>query len=239
MLNFLRKIRRTLIESGSARKYILYAIGEIALVVIGILIALSINNWNQIQKNQKEEAFYLKELRLDFVANQTTLVNGEREIKWMLRNISNTLSYMNKIIPDSVNTFALIDNYYGLSVPVLEFAEGALNELLSTGKLSLIRNRQLRRDLTDWKNKVEIANIHISKILKFKEEELRPYIIECCPRGSEYRSAHLKVFQDVKFQTILELYELMLVTQMNFKRDPIDKLIESILEQIDTESNQD
>ena len=40
MLTFLRKIRRTLIESGSARKYLLYATGEIILVVIGIPIAL-------------------------------------------------------------------------------------------------------------------------------------------------------------------------------------------------------
>ena len=47
MLTFLRKIRKSLIESGIARKYLLYAIGEIALVVIGILIALQINNWNE------------------------------------------------------------------------------------------------------------------------------------------------------------------------------------------------
>ena len=47
MLTFLRKIRKSLIESGSARKYIVYAIGEIALVVIGILMALQINNWNE------------------------------------------------------------------------------------------------------------------------------------------------------------------------------------------------
>tara|TARA_Y100000385_G_scaffold291468_1_gene369658 strand:+ start:2899 stop:3690 length:792 start_codon:yes stop_codon:yes gene_type:complete len=47
MLTFLRKIRKSLIESGSSRKYLLYGIGEITLVVIGILIALQINNWNE------------------------------------------------------------------------------------------------------------------------------------------------------------------------------------------------
>jgi hypothetical protein len=50
MLTFLRKIRKSLINSGSARRYFLYAIGEIALVVIGILIALQINNWNEDRK---------------------------------------------------------------------------------------------------------------------------------------------------------------------------------------------
>lgn len=55
MLTFLRKIRRSLIASGSARKYLLYAIGEITLVVLGILIALSINTWNDDRKDQKFE----------------------------------------------------------------------------------------------------------------------------------------------------------------------------------------
>ena len=54
MLTFLRKIRKSLIQSGSTRKYLLYAIGEIALVVIGILIALQINNCNERQSQKSE-----------------------------------------------------------------------------------------------------------------------------------------------------------------------------------------
>jgi hypothetical protein len=56
MLNFFRKIRKSLIESGSTRKYLFYAFGEIALVVIGILIALQINNWNEWRKDREIEA---------------------------------------------------------------------------------------------------------------------------------------------------------------------------------------
>ena len=47
MITLLRRLRRSLIESGSARKYLLYAIGEILLVMIGILLALQVNNWNE------------------------------------------------------------------------------------------------------------------------------------------------------------------------------------------------
>lgn len=72
MLTFLRKIRKSLIESGSARKYLLYAIGEIALVVIGILIALQINNWNENNKLRIEEKALLENLR-------TSL---ERDVLW-------------------------------------------------------------------------------------------------------------------------------------------------------------
>jgi len=53
MLTFLRKLRKSLIESGSTRKYLFYAVGEISLVVIGILIALQINNWNEWNKEEK------------------------------------------------------------------------------------------------------------------------------------------------------------------------------------------
>lgn len=65
MLTFLRKIRRSLIESGSAQKYLLYAIGEIALVVIGILIALQINNWNEAVKSVKKERQFLIDIQSD------------------------------------------------------------------------------------------------------------------------------------------------------------------------------
>ena len=63
MITFLRKIRRSLIESGSVKKYSLYAIGEIALVVIGILIALQINNWNEARKRSRTEVKLLQNMR--------------------------------------------------------------------------------------------------------------------------------------------------------------------------------
>jgi len=52
MIKFFRKIRQNLLLEGRTSKYFKYAVGEIILVVIGILIALSINNWNEIRKNQ-------------------------------------------------------------------------------------------------------------------------------------------------------------------------------------------
>lgn len=63
MVTLLRKIRMSLINSSNTRKYLLYAIGEIALVVIGILIGLRINNWNQEKEAHKFENELLTELR--------------------------------------------------------------------------------------------------------------------------------------------------------------------------------
>jgi hypothetical protein len=62
MIKFFRKIRQSLLSEGKMGKYFKYAIGEIILVVIGILIALQINNWNQNRINDKQEQQILFQL---------------------------------------------------------------------------------------------------------------------------------------------------------------------------------
>lgn len=62
MIKFFRKIRYNLMETGNTSKYLKYAIGEIILVVIGILIALSINNWNEKRKTNSQLQGYLSSI---------------------------------------------------------------------------------------------------------------------------------------------------------------------------------
>ena len=73
MLTLFRKIRKSLVDSTSAKKYLLYATGEIALVVIGILIALQINNWNEWRKDRVKETEILNALGLDLERNEEIL----------------------------------------------------------------------------------------------------------------------------------------------------------------------
>jgi len=99
MLTFLRKIRKSLIETGSARKYFLYAIGEIALVVIGILIAVQINNWNENRKTKKTERKYLIELtqalELDISDLQINIKTSQKTIQ----SIDILLNHFEKNLP--------------------------------------------------------------------------------------------------------------------------------------------
>ena len=76
MLTFFRKIRKALLDSGSLRKpaspagrYLVYAIGEIALVVIGILIALQINNWNEWRKDRIKERAVMEDILNNLIRN--------------------------------------------------------------------------------------------------------------------------------------------------------------------------
>ncbi len=69
MIKFFRKIRQKMLIENRFRQYLIYAIGEIFLVVIGILIALQINNWNQNLKELKKENELLISLQQEISAN--------------------------------------------------------------------------------------------------------------------------------------------------------------------------
>ena len=73
MIPFFRKIRKKLADDNKPIKYLRYAIGEIVLVVIGILIAIQINNWNEDYKSKKKERGYLINLQQDLKADSLRL----------------------------------------------------------------------------------------------------------------------------------------------------------------------
>ena len=99
MLTFLRKIRRSLIESGSARKYLLYAVGEVALVVIGILIALQINNLNQEKIESQKELDLVSTLYKELTANLEYI---ENRIKGIENKQENSLLLLDRFIPQPI-----------------------------------------------------------------------------------------------------------------------------------------
>ena len=70
MIKFFRRIRQSLLSEGKMSAYILYAIGEIVLVVVGILIAIQIDDWNQLKIDRNAEFDLLTQIRSDLVANQ-------------------------------------------------------------------------------------------------------------------------------------------------------------------------
>ena len=70
MLKFFRKIRYNLMEQNKTGKYLKYAVGEIILVMIGILLALQVNNWNQQRIAMQKEQLLLEALHDEFVENK-------------------------------------------------------------------------------------------------------------------------------------------------------------------------
>ncbi|MCA0154402.1 DUF6090 family protein [Winogradskyella vincentii] len=91
MIKFFRHIRRSLINDNKMGKYIKYAIGEIILVVIGILIALQINNWNENKKNEAKLKTYILEFRNDLKLNLLIFEDEQKRAKARINNNTNLL----------------------------------------------------------------------------------------------------------------------------------------------------
>ena len=93
MLRFFRHIRQRLLTENRFSKYLLYAVGEIILVVIGILIALQINNWNEDRKMRQSERQILLSLSDDFMANLSTIDSSIAAIPLVIEKYGQVLEY--------------------------------------------------------------------------------------------------------------------------------------------------
>jgi len=144
MIKFFRRIRQKLLSENKFSKYLLYAIGEIVLVVIGILIALQINNWNEEQKRRIEERDLLIELKRELNLNIKELnsyqTNGEKttqKVALYWDYFENDNSATNK---DSIAEF--IFNIVHTAPYNPEF--NTLPSVVSTSRINLIKNEELR-----------------------------------------------------------------------------------------------
>ncbi len=95
MIKFFRHIRKSLLNEGKTTKYFKYAIGEIVLVVIGILIALQINNWNENKKVKEKERQVLTEIISDL---EFTIQDLDRVVNSRTNNLKRTINSINTII---------------------------------------------------------------------------------------------------------------------------------------------
>jgi hypothetical protein len=153
MIKFFRKIRYDLMEQNKTGKYLKYAIGEIVLVVIGILIALSINNWNTQNLDRISEADYLKRLSNDLVTDtlnfsstvETTLVKQEA-----LGNLLTLFKKDQLKTIDSINLLKTVFRGRFLSFAHPKVNSGTFEELKNTGRFKQIKSTLLRTAITNY-----------------------------------------------------------------------------------------
>jgi len=151
MLNFFRKLRRKEMKST---KYLKYAVGEIFLVVTGILIALAINNWNQGRLGQIEEKKLLENIRVDFQEATRTLRSLNKRREESIQNFHMLMEALS--IGDSAN-IAHLDSLLGKSIftPTYNGKNSSLAIIINSGKINLIKNEELKSLLLKWPQQVE------------------------------------------------------------------------------------
>ena len=149
MIKFFRNIRKSLLTENRVSKYLLYAFGEIILVVIGILIALQINNWNEDKKNRNQEALYLHRLLKESEKNVSIFTN---EIARLEKNNNTIKELSNKLKEKKSTDKQLIKSasdymISGSLYPIFNPSTSTYKDLSSTGNLSLIKDTELREQI--------------------------------------------------------------------------------------------
>ena len=173
MIKFFRKIRQNLLSEGKTGKYLKYAIGEIVLVVIGILIALQINTWNENLNDQKISNQTIELLKTEISEIKSDLDNqGALLKKW--ESVSDKY-VKGKIELDSIksNPFLVYQivfvGEYKIDIPILE------RELTSDGLI--IADEDFIKTLREIKSQVDVFNELSRRSYHYWEEYVRSYFL--------------------------------------------------------------
>ena len=170
MIKFFRKIRKRLLSENKTSKYIIYALGEILLVVIGILIAIQLNEWRNNTVNGQQKDKVLKALQFEFQSN--------------LAQLDTVQFYQGKIIETYPEVMALIksvdtienDSILHVAHMYLGYTwsfdpiNGALRSGISSGEIHLINNDRLLDLLFSWE---DVVNDSKEESLKQRNHQVK------------------------------------------------------------------
>ena len=254
MIKFFRKIRQKLLSENKLSKYLIYAIGEIVLVVIGILIALSINTWNEKRKLKTIETEILIEIKQDLEQTSKEL-KADLDMHTLGLNASNELIQFLKFSRKSDKPIG-----YLLSISCIDaqaYPKTSGFNLLQSKGISTISNDQLRKNISDLyqlsiKRVIELGKLNpyndIYKVIKPYEN--KHFISTNSPYRSEYveslnDSIHYYKYEPISIDNLIadNAFQIDLENVITIRLDKIRKhkdainRIQSILDEINNELN--
>ncbi len=250
MLKFFRNIRKQLVGTNNFNKYLIYAIGEIFLVVIGILIALWINNLNTIKQQKQVEQIYLSSLEEEFKQNYDLLDATIKNNEQLIVHLENLSMLFDENIYDTITETSVNKYLFNAISPTVEFnpSMGVLTEIISSGNLKNIENFELRQQLASYGNSIEKLKQHQADGAKFYDKAVEHYLkkgnlkktMRTMGREvkglSKFDSINNKsLFNSMEFENHIYLYTRISKTKNLFAYLPLKSDIEKILQLIKSE----
>ena len=241
MINFFRKKRKKMADDNKVLKYTRYAIGEIVLVVIGILIALQINTWNQQRKAAYKENILLSELHQEFVENKIQF-NIVVEKHQEAMDACDSLIALFPIDIGAINLDSLAEK----SKPIkrrwtFNPSQGIINSLVSTSSFELISNRELRKLLVSWND--VIIDYQEDELLsqKFVVSDLNPFLNKHFkyPIKFDDLRAEITMLTSLEFENLIwqRREHLLDIIGLDLEFSKLQISIDRIIELSDTEKN--
>ncbi len=153
MIKLFRKVRQKMLTENKFNKYLLYAIGEIILVVIGILIALQINEWNNERNRNNAEQKIVRQLQTDLVASAKEL---EKVKMFCLKRAQASAHitrafYKTEIPNESILEFISLPRSSIIYSPIL----GTARSLINSGNIDLLSSKELKNEIVSYVEKVD------------------------------------------------------------------------------------
>lgn len=203
MITIFRKTRQKLMRENSMGKYFKYALGEIILVMIGILLALQVNNWNESRKDRIREKAILEQLHKEFEMNlleftpiKASQIRTFNSGKIVFRNI-NKLDipiHRDSVYRHSTRMFGGY-TYYP--------SGGVIESLINSGDFKLIQNDTLRNYLVSWRDVLKRYSSNVAVDLNLWANRIEPYIMEHGDFLNITSTKNIKLLRDPVFVNMM------------------------------------
>jgi len=174
MIKFFRNIRQRLVKENKLSKYLLYAIGEIILVVIGILIALQINTWNEERKEKIVEGNFFENVLIDLQKDEEKLKHYQKFYTKRIEYLDTLLTYVrNPNITMGIEKF-------GMYVEPVFYASDPINNATTfesaktSGTFNNFKEKELLKDLSQYYADFPLIEKAFSSTLRFVENQFEP-----------------------------------------------------------------
>lgn len=237
MIRFFRQIRLRLMSEKRITRYLFYAIGEILLVVIGILIALYVNNLNQERLHRKKEILLLKEIHSEFLFNRSEMENTLNHYDRAKSNVQKIIS----LFPIQVNDVDLdsLSSYFeGITFnPSFDVSRGSIENLKYASSFEIISNEELRTLLLRFDDLMEDYADRESRSKNFSLDYLDPFLRLHLPspfyEGIKEPNINLDFLATVEFENLIKarLHKIQNFTQILEDSDrPLVRSIDRIIE---------
>ena len=236
-----------MIGENKFSKYLIYAIGEIILVVIGILIALQINNWNENRKNSNEETAILESLGKNLILakkQSKSLVSAEKNSKVALLLVLG-IGSINSIDKNTISDKKFKDAFWNLEndIPVIN----TYTDLKNTNKLGLIKNQKIKEKFTSLEvnlnelkgmldDRLNVQQIRIDDVAE-NEINFVPLIKSSIPTvniKNEKQNNYKQILDNKRIRNLLGI-KLNMTQDVFIYRENLDKDIKELIMLIEAE----
>jgi len=242
MLRFFSKMRYKLAAENRPAKYVRYAIGEILLVVIGILIALQVNNWNQERIDLKEGKLIKQNIHEEFIKNQE-LLKASRKLNE--EALSSGMLLINLVGAEKPELAKYnLDSLFNSSLMAEAYlpTSNSLQDIMQSGRMNLLNNAELKNTILSWNAALDLLKEYKEVQTNWQNNQYLPYMLSVISYKqmdiynqkswsgkSKLTTDYFPVFQDLKFENIVD-NNLWLLEYMLGQLEKIEKYQLKIIE---------